>query len=462
MHRKKTIACLILSILLLCSTGESFLFQEAAAAESDCRVEVKNAAAKAGEPVEVDVVVQNNPGILGATFKVTYDSGLTLIAARNGEAFSALSMTKPGVFKSGCNFVWDGQEILPEDVHDGTILTLTFTVSEAAVAGDSFSVGISCIPGAVVDSGLDPVRILTSAGAVTVPSPVGEIVAIGTKADGTLTATIRSTTVRSGVTLIFASYADSGKMLGCAVRAVDLAVGDNPFSYKDAFGGSDHKAFLLDEQQEPLCPEILFARQQYHTVRFVDHDGMLLSEQSIAHGENAVPPQDPEREGYIFTGWSGDYTLVTSNRTITAQYQKESAEPVLTVSSVSASAGEKEVAVAVSVKNNPGILGMTLSVSYDEKALTLKRASNGGAFQGVLTMTAPGRYKSGCNFVWDGQEISDEDIKDGVILTLYFDVADTAASGAHTVEISYQKGAIIDKALDAITLSMNNGGVVIE
>lgn len=461
MYRKKIVACLMLSILLLCGAGKKFPFQAAAAAETDCRVEVKNAVAVAGEPVEVDVVVKNNPGILGATFKITYDSGLTLTAARSGEAFSALSMTKPGAFKSGCNFVWDGQEILPEDVHDGTILTLTFTVSEAAVAGDSFSVGISCIPGAVVDSGLAPVRILTSAGAVTVPSPVGEIVAVGT-VDGTLTATIHSTAVRSGATLIFASYAGSGKLLGCDVRAVNLAVGANPFSYRDEFGGSSHKAFLLDEWQKPLCPEILFIQQQYYIVRFVDHDGTLLSEQSVAHGENAVPPQDPERKGYVFTGWSGDYTLVTSDRTVMAEYQEGSAEPALTVSSVSASAGEKEVAVAVSVQNNPGILGMTLSVNYDENVLTLKRASNGEALQGVLTMTTPGRYKSGCNFVWDAQEITDTDIKDGTVLTLYFDVSDTAASGPHTVGISYQNGAIIDKALGNITLSINNGGVVVE
>ncbi|MCL2845986.1 MAG: polysaccharide deacetylase family protein [Chitinivibrionia bacterium] len=42
--------------------------------------------------------------------------------------------------------------------------------------------------------------------------------------------------------------------------------------------------------------------------------------QTVNNGANATPPT-VSRNGYNFTGWSGSYTNITSNRTITAQWQ---------------------------------------------------------------------------------------------------------------------------------------------
>ncbi len=59
----------------------------------------------------------------------------------------------------------------------------------------------------------------------------------------------------------------------------------------------------------------------YHTVRFVDWDGALISEQQVEDGAAAVAPTDPVREGYLFTGWSGDFSCVTADITVTALYE---------------------------------------------------------------------------------------------------------------------------------------------
>ena len=63
---------------------------------------------------------------------------------------------------------------------------------------------------------------------------------------------------------------------------------------------------------------------------FVDYDGSTLKEQTVEEGGSAAPPDAPNRNGFRFTGWSGDYKNVTGSRTITAQYE-EIAETTYTV-----------------------------------------------------------------------------------------------------------------------------------
>ncbi|MBQ4447256.1 MAG: choice-of-anchor J domain-containing protein [Clostridia bacterium] len=59
-----------------------------------------------------------------------------------------------------------------------------------------------------------------------------------------------------------------------------------------------------------------------YTVTFVDWNGTVLSEQTVPYNGSATAPADPEREGYTFTGWDVDFTNVTSNLVVTAQYEQ--------------------------------------------------------------------------------------------------------------------------------------------
>ncbi len=58
-----------------------------------------------------------------------------------------------------------------------------------------------------------------------------------------------------------------------------------------------------------------------YTVTFKDHDGTVLKTEQVNHGSAATPPADPTREGYIFGGWDTDFSNVTTNLTVKAQYR---------------------------------------------------------------------------------------------------------------------------------------------
>lgn len=58
------------------------------------------------------------------------------------------------------------------------------------------------------------------------------------------------------------------------------------------------------------------------TVSFVDYDDTVIKEDRVSPGADAIPPSDPVREGYRFTGWRPAFTNVTENITVYAQYEK--------------------------------------------------------------------------------------------------------------------------------------------
>ena len=64
-----------------------------------------------------------------------------------------------------------------------------------------------------------------------------------------------------------------------------------------------------------------YVQGSIYTVTFVDWDGAVLKTEEVGTGGSATPPADPTRTGYDFTGWSGSYTNVTQNETVTATYE---------------------------------------------------------------------------------------------------------------------------------------------
>lgn len=167
---KKRVSSLLLALVLLVSLLPLGTLSAKAAESNASTISVESVEAFPGSTITVNVNVKNNPGILGAKLTLSYGEGLTLTAAASPEnnAFSALTFTEPGKFASPCNFVWDGTKLNEEDIKDGTILTLTFQVSDGVQEGQTIPVELSYVKEDVVGGDLKPVEITTENGSVKV------------------------------------------------------------------------------------------------------------------------------------------------------------------------------------------------------------------------------------------------------------------------------------------------------
>ena len=133
-------------------------------------------------------------------------------------------------------------------------------------------------------------------------------------------------------------------------------------------------------------------------------------------------------------------------------------DPTLVVSSASAKAGDT-VEIKVDIKNNPGISGAKLIITYDSK-LTLTAATSGEAFA-ELDYTQPAKLISPCPFNWDSLDA--ESNNDGTVLTLTFEVAADASVGEElNVTITYTTGDVYDVDLNDVALDLVSGKVTIK
>ena len=131
----------------------------------------------------------------------------------------------------------------------------------------------------------------------------------------------------------------------------------------------------------------------------------------------------------------------------------------ISVESVSAAPGST-VQVAVSIKDNPGILGARLSIEFDE-GLTLISAKSGEAFS-ALQMSLPGKLESPCTFTWDGIDISEDQIQDGAILNLEFQVSGNVVSGSRlAIKLTATPNDFLDAQLNTVQVQTCDGNVTV-
>ena len=198
-----------------------------------------------------------------------------------------------------------------------------------------------------------------------------------------------------------------------------------------------------------------------YTVTFVDYDGTVLKTETVEHGKNAAPPTDPVRTNYQFVGWDIDYSNVTADIIVKAEYT--SLLPTISIENIQVSKETSEVTFDVCVKNNPGIMNMVLSMTIDDVVFNFKTAVKGDALPSSA-FTKPGTQASSSpyRFLLDAMEITNDDKEDGVIFTVTLSVDDLTAVGEYEVELTYVVGDIVDENFEEINIQIENGTIILE
>ncbi len=149
------------------------------------------------------------------------------------------------------------------------------------------------------------------------------------------------------------------------------------------------------------------------------------------------------------------FSATSLNLTVLAQ----TSEPAITLESVPAEKGEN-VAVKVSITNNPGIWGMDLKISYDKTALSLASVDNGDFFQASEWTQGD---LSGEVYIlsYEAAGLADVTTQNATLATLNFKVDDNAEPGNYEIKATYNAGDIININFDDIDFQIINGKVTI-
>ena len=139
---KNRIIAMLMAIVMTISLVPSMLLNASAADVSGPTFSVESTWAVAGSTIEVNVNIDNNPGLYGATLNISWSEGLTLVDAENGSVFNGLAFQEPSRYQStGTNFLWYGTNL--REVQDGTVLKLTFQVADDVLPTSRLTVNIS-------------------------------------------------------------------------------------------------------------------------------------------------------------------------------------------------------------------------------------------------------------------------------------------------------------------------------
>lgn len=201
------------------------------------------------------------------------------------------------------------------------------------------------------------------------------------------------------------------------------------------------------------------AKKGKYTVIFKDEDGKVLSEQKIKCGTAAKAPEAPAKKGYYFYSWSKGFDKVTNDLKITPIYFKNGSTPKISLNKVTAKKGDKNVAVTVSLKNNPGIASAAMDVIYDKSRLRLTNFSyNTDSLKGASTVPFSADADPACLSMVNGSENITGDFD---FATLYFDVLENA-EGSYPITITYDSDDVYNIDEKNITFTPENGLITVK
>lgn len=119
------------------------------------------------------------------------------------------------------------------------------------------------------------------------------------------------------------------------------------------------------------------------------------------------------------------------------------------------------IKVRVWIVNNPGIVGMTSLLSYDQNVLSLKSAKCDPKFQDILTFNYSKDSADGCVFLWTGETLREDQIFDGVLMTMKFEIKNNEKNIKTPIRLIPEINGTYDNDLNEVEVMTDNGYVTI-
>ncbi len=123
------------------------------------------------------------------------------------------------------------------------------------------------------------------------------------------------------------------------------------------------------------------------------------------------------------------------------------------IASVSGITGD-DVLVPVTIENNPGIMAITISITYNSSALDYTGYMFGDVVEDYTVVAHPNK-----KFIRFVNCESRNRYTDGTLLTLKFKIKDKATAEFHKIDIEYSLGDFCNWTLDKIMPTITEGGV---
>lgn len=418
-------------------------FPTAFAAQTENEIFCADLTVSAGETVSVPVQIANNTGFMGFSIKITYDSNaLTPLSVAAGEVLSRgllndnIETAARGSFK----VIWmDSQNT----VADGALFTVTFKASENASGSESISLSYSQAD--TFDEDWNEVVFNCVSGSVSISSSeAGQAVNCVVS---------ENSQVMAGGTFDFpVNFNETTSLMGFGIEITyDTAV----FTPTAVTRGSAFVSGALNDNLETADGRLLVI---WTGTENVEANGTAFTVTFEVDG-NAPTSEHTIGISYVQADtFNEDWQDVELNCEDAVVSVEAFAANRIYSQSIGATA-EESIDVPILIKNNSGLMGFAIKISYDANMLIPVSAAAGevtsnGLFDNNIENAAPGSFRA----VWTG---SGNIAADGVLFTVTFSVR-ANARGSTAIGISYTQADTFDEEWKSVVLSCKGASVEIE
>ncbi len=198
----------------------------------------------------------------------------------------------------------------------------------------------------------------------------------------------------------------------CVIQNVTKGTDSESIQYGEVY------TFLANDEYWITNKDIM--QVEKYTVTFVDYDGSALKTEEVEKDKSATAPVKPAREGYAFAGWDKDFTAVTEDLIVTAQYKKKE---------ITGNSGGDD---SESLSEDDGFTDIPSSVSFitnkdrqEDKKESDKKKEDSSIFDVKPIMTEREAEKIVANFEDISTHWSKTDVTKSVKFGLFKGVTDT-------------------------------------